>query len=54
MPGDSKGLDNNTSLSEKQISESLEDVFPVLVTCQIVVANVEIQEFEGLKQTING
>jgi hypothetical protein len=51
---DSKGLNNNPSLAEKKIPESLEDVFPVLVACQIIVANVEIQEFEGLKQTING
>jgi hypothetical protein len=51
---DSKGINNNTLLAEKKISESLEDVFPVLVTSQIIVANMEIQEFEGLKQMING
>lgn len=46
--------DYDPAFSNKKISESLEYVLVVLVTCKVVIANMEIQELERLEKGING
>jgi hypothetical protein len=51
---DSATHDYNTTFSNEEIPESLEDVLVVLVTSKVVVTNMEVQEFERLEKGING
>ena len=46
--------DYNPAFSNKEISESLENVLVVLVTRKVVIANMEIQELERSEKGING
>ena len=39
---DSKGLNNNPTLSKQQIPKPLENMFPVFVACQIIITDIEI------------
>jgi hypothetical protein len=42
-------IDNNATLSEQKITPSFEDVFPIFITGQIFIADVEIEIFERLE-----
>ena len=39
-------------MAEKKVAKALENMFPVFVTCEIIIANVEIQEGERLQKRI--
>jgi hypothetical protein len=42
-------IDNNAMLSEQKITPLFEDVFPIFITGQVVIADVEIEIFERLE-----
>lgn len=43
----------NSMLSKKEIPKAFENVFPVLVTSQIVVTNMKIEKSNGVENRIN-
>ena len=51
---DSKTVDNDGVLSQKKVAKPFEYVFPVFITCKVVITNMKVQKFkwvkEGLKQ----
>jgi hypothetical protein len=46
-------IDYNTLLVKEKILEEFKYVLPVFVTCQIVISNMEVKKFEGMKKAIN-
>jgi hypothetical protein len=42
--------DNNTALSTKKISKLFVDVFVILVTSKVIIANVEIKKLKWLRK----
>ena len=46
-------INYNSTLSKKEIPKAFENVFPVLVTSQIVVTNMKIEKSNGVENRIN-
>ena len=50
--GDSKAIDHHIAWSKEEVSEPLEDMFPIFITGYIVIANVKIHELKWRKHWI--
>ena len=46
-------IDHNTSLPEKKVAEAFKNVLPVLVTCKIIISDVEIKKFKRVEKAKN-
>ena len=47
-------INYDSTLPKKEIPKAFENVFPVLVTSQIIVTNVKIEKLNGFENRING
>jgi hypothetical protein len=41
---DLETINYNPTLAEEKVAEAFENVLPIFVTCEIVIADIEIQE----------
>jgi len=42
---DPKVVDNNAALSKKKVAKPFEDVFPVFVARNVIIANMKVEKF---------
>ena len=46
-------IDHNASLPEKKVAEAFKNVLPVLVTCKIIISDMEIKKFKRVEKAKN-